>query len=164
MSAIDVLQESIEIFLPLILILIILLCWRALNSYWIEELVPITRDFRKGEVEYFQSSRQTSENYDRFLYLARMTTSERRSDLAIIISKISKEYLAGQKIQVSPSLHLLMINPHNWLNHHYSAIAPLNTSVKRQQKQIQDYFFEEFTQILNELEQHVKLNGMLKIE
>ncbi|MFW9854059.1 MAG: hypothetical protein ACFFFG_03335 [Candidatus Thorarchaeota archaeon] len=147
------LQKQIELSLPFILIIVFFLLWRALNSYWIKELTPVTRDFQRGDVEYFRSSRPTSETYDNFLHLAHCSSENKVETLSLIVSKIANEYLSEQKSQLSPSLNLLMTNPHNWLIHNYSTIAPSSSSIKQRGQLVRDHFHREFIQILNELEQ-----------
>ncbi|MFX0014759.1 MAG: hypothetical protein ACFFB2_00835 [Promethearchaeota archaeon] len=136
------------LFIVLLLVLIILTFW-AINSYKRNEEEKVTKHFRKAKTKYIEPPRPHSISYSRFFRLASSVYSKQKEELAMALSRSIKEYidLTGEEgnLQTSENLNLLINDPERWAHLQKDLIFRSNLNY-------QEEIMNQYIQILNELQ------------
>ena len=166
MSLIDRIQSILITTIPLVIIALIFLGYRAVSSHRIRE-GEITNDysFKKGKIEYNDPPRPHSPTFNDFLQLAMMSTPGLQTQLTHTVSRLIKEQidieLVSSKIQYSTSLNGLIEDPDAWLKEIYDKIAKTDISHSKQASEI---LYEKLIKILAEIQEILNLPLLLESE
>jgi hypothetical protein len=154
MNLIELTQQFFGLGFPLILIGLFILILKIFNSY---HLIPDplieTIQFRKGNTTYRNPPRPNSSTFDKYLYLALMTTPDYQRQLLITIADLIKKNIEHQpqevRIKLSENLILLVDHPDLWLQQEYEKIK----TFKRKEKE--KHLHAEIYRILTEVEEKI---------
>ncbi|MCK4848235.1 MAG: hypothetical protein KAT16_04350 [Candidatus Heimdallarchaeota archaeon] len=153
MSLIDVMGPAFELIFPFIVIILVFLVWRAIRSFWSQEIyVRRKHQFIKGKTEYWDPARPYSESFYAYLQLAFMTTQNRQQQLVKQLSDRLKEtkelHPQVPNKTLSSNLSLLMEDSEEWLKNVQKKISSIRS---KRRKLSSDILYEEILQILIEV-------------
>ena len=154
MNLIDVIKPVFEIMFPLIVMILAFFVWRAIKSFWPQEMdINQKYTFKKGETEYRDPVRPHSESFYAYMQLAFMTTPNRQKQLVKQLSERLKEtnrlHTNVSQKRFSSNLSLLVEDPEEWLQNTQKKISSPRIT---RRKLYSDILYEEILQILIEVE------------
>ncbi|MFX0094406.1 MAG: hypothetical protein ACFFBD_21900 [Candidatus Hodarchaeota archaeon] len=150
----------------LALLVIIYYIWnsysqRSHQSGQVEELdgKHVRNKFKKAKTEYIDPPRPHSHSFKNYFGLASLKNPLHYQKMAFTLSNLIKDNIKllnqTRRIDYSENLSNLMNNPREWLNNQYDQIAKSGIS---NEKYTSEFFYEQFNQILNEVEQIISTN------
>lgn len=167
MNIIEIIQSSLENFFIPIIIILLFVALRSINSYWPKKLdVLVSYDFfKKGKTEYSEPPRPSSNSYKNFFRLASMKTENQRKKLTLTLSHLLKDLfeLKGQKKkqECSKNLNLLLTDPERWFHYQSSLITE---SMSFRKVKTPEVFLKLYTQILDEVQRLLDISLYSDVE
>ncbi|UCE13303.1 MAG: hypothetical protein JSV04_14095 [Candidatus Heimdallarchaeota archaeon] len=156
MNIIEIVQSNLENYYILIIMILLFIALRSINSYWPKKMNDLVSYdfFEKGNTEYSEPPRPSSNSYKKFLRLASMKTKNQQKTLTQTLSHLLNDLfqMKGQKKiqECSKNLNLLLTDPERWYHYHSSLITE---SMSFRKVKASKVFLLLFTQILDEVQE-----------
>ncbi|MHA2243536.1 MAG: hypothetical protein ACXADY_01070 [Candidatus Hodarchaeales archaeon] len=157
--------SSFENIFIIILVILIILAYRVLNLRRPEEIQPVMYHFEKAETEYKEPSRPHSKTFNDFLQLASSVHERRHEILTQTLSQLINDYINFKNyngnLVFSENLNLFISDPKGWYRHQST---PITRSREFRKKKSSDIFHTHLIEILEELQQHLDIILLPKME
>ena len=151
----DSIQSALEIAPFLLLMVLIILGFRAISSHWFKEMeASYVNSFNKGKTEYIDPPRSNSPTFNELFHLALMATPNPQKRLVHTFSRVIKEQISithvSSERQYSTNFKRLIEDPDLWLQEIYDHPTQIAGS---RAKSTSEMLYENFLSILLELQE-----------
>lgn len=154
MNLIDILKPGFELTFTFVFGALLFLTFRTVYSHWSDQTEQIDHHFFKAKREYTDPPRANSKSFSDFLQVAKMTSRTRQERLTHILSQLIKDHSElrdrTEELEYSENLTSLITDPHKWFLNQQESINQSDTFLENKTAEL---LYEQFTQILTELQQ-----------